>query len=252
MPVFRFFGLALYFIIKFISFLIKIIKSELNDDIEIVSIRIKNLVQIVLLSNFFNLINSPLLFLMFYYLAEFLDKKNDLYLFYSIYMMTAYYISKLVYSFLKKLDMFKLANENSPSFNSHHITFGSSLLTPILTYCSNMMIVCSSSGVCTQVYMSTIASLLGAFGVTLSDFSEYLFPITVVLLGISLISLYIKRRSFLHKPFILGCVASFMIVISHIIESLYYLMYLGNVLMIGAAIWNARMNKFYGLPRYNK
>ncbi len=44
-----------------------------------------------------------------------------------------------------------------------------------------MMIVYNSSGVCAQVYMSTIASSLGAFGVTISDFSKYLFPITIVL-----------------------------------------------------------------------
>ena len=31
-----------------------------------------------------------------------------------------------------------------------------------------------------------------------------------------------------------------------------YLIYPGNILMIIAAIWNARMNKFSGLPIYNK
>lgn len=247
-----FYPIYLYFIIQFLIYFYKIVKSEIIEENDISHvIKIINFDRAVLISNFFNLVNAPLLFLTFYYFAEHLDKRDDIYLFYSIYMIGSYCLSNIIYTFLKRLDLFKLTY-NNPSFSTNHVTFGSTILAPMLTYLSNMMIVCNSSGVCTQVYMSTIASLLGAFGVTLSDFSEYLFPITIVLLGVSLISLYIKRKSLLHKPFLLGCAATAMIIFSHIWEWLYYLMWVGNLLMITAAIWNARINKFSGLPRYSK
>jgi hypothetical protein len=48
------------------------------------------------------------------------------------------------------------------------LAFVSSLLGPILTYFSNMMIICSD-GACSQIYISTTTNILGAFGVTLSE-----------------------------------------------------------------------------------
>ena len=51
-----------------------------------------------------------------------------------------------------------------------------------------MMVICSG-GACTQIYVSTITSLLGAFGVTISNLSKYMFPITCILMFISVFSL---------------------------------------------------------------
>jgi hypothetical protein len=247
-----FYPIYVYFIVCFLSYFYKIVKSEISEENDNSGvIKIRNFDRAVLISNFFNLVNSPIQFLTIYYFAEHLDKRDDTYLFYSMYMFMSYCVFHIIYTFLKRLDLFRL-NIESQTITTNHVTFGSTFLTPLLTYVSNMMIVCNSSGVCTQVYMSTIASFLGAFGVTLSDLSEYLFPITIILLGVSLFSLYIKKRSFLHKPFLLGCAATTMIICSHIWESLYILMWIGNIIMIGAAIWNARLNKFYGLPRYSK
>jgi hypothetical protein len=69
-----------------------------------------------------------------------------------------------------------------------------------------------------------------------------------------LLSLYWKKKSLTHKPFLLGVFGCVLIIISHVFEknSLYYLIYPGNILMIGAAIWNAKTNKFSGLPRFKK
>ena len=116
-----------------------------------------------------------------------------------------------------------------------------------------MMIICSG-GACTQIYISTITSILGAFGVTLSEISKYMFPLTCILLGISLLSLYIKRKKLLHGPFLLGVFSSIIIILAKYYEKtkLNKLIYPGNILMIIAAIWNAKMNKFSGLPTYNK
>ena len=147
----------------------------------------------------------------------------------------------------------KLKEYEKEKNNSTIIAFITSLLSPALTYFSNMMIICSG-GACTQIYISTITSILGAFGVTLSEISKYMFPITCVLLGVSLISLYIKKREFLHKPFLLGVFSAILIILGKYFEKSFLskFVYPGNILMIVAAIWNARMNKFSGLPVYNK
>ena len=81
-----------------------------------------------------------------------------------------------------------------------------------------------------------------------------MFPITCVLLGVSLISLYIKKREILHKPFLLGAFSAILIILGKYFEKSFLskFVYPGNILMIIAAIWNARMNKFSGLPIYNK
>jgi MFS family permease len=245
---------------RFLKSFIRIIKTESHDEIDEelpkVNLQIKNFDRVILISNFFTMINSSMFFLSVYYLSEFLDKREDEQMLTCLYLIIATCISQIIYSALRKTALFSIKRESVNGGNEqpdNKLAFISSLIAPALTYMSNMMIVCNS-GVCTQVYMSTIASLLGAFGVTLSDFSEYLFPITIVLLGISLFSLYIKNKKLLHKPFLLGVFSCSLIIISHVFEdtSLYYLIYPGNILMIGAAIWNARVNKFYGLPKYNK
>lgn len=258
-----FYPLYLLLIYQILKYFIRIIRSESNEDDQnkhdeenkqSYKIKIQNFDKIVLISNFFSLINSVLIFLTVFHLGEFLDKRQDHYLLTSLYMLLSMCVSQVIYSALRKTSLFYINSFEDTKISHNSIAFISTLTGPILTYFSNMMIVCSSSGgVCTQVYMSTVASLLGAFGVTLSDFSEYLFPITIVLLGISLFSLYIKNKMLLHKPFLLGCFSAVLIIMSHILEgNYYYLVYPGNVLMIAAAIWNARVNKFYGLPRYSK
>jgi len=215
-----------------------------------------------LISNFFKMIISSFAFFSIYYLSDFLDFKKDESLIYSIYLLISSCISAMLYYILRQLTIFsikrqinKIDPETGESTQNSYISFISTLTGPLLTYFSNMMIVCNANtGVCTQIYASTIASLLGAFGVTISDFSEYLFPITLVLLLVSLYSLYAKKKSFKHKPFLLGVFSCVLILISHFNDKnlFSYLIYPGNIMMIGAAIWNARMNKFYGLPKYNK
>jgi len=128
----------------------------------------------------------------------------------------------------------------------------STITGPVLTYFSNMMIFCSANtGMCTQMYLSTFSAIFGAFGVSLSNISQYMFPITVVCLLISLLSLWIKKRDFTHKPFLLGCVATVMIIASNYLHGMAakVLLWGGNALMIGAAIWNWKVNKASGLPR---
>lgn len=272
-----FYPLLFFIVLQFMQSIYKIIVSEFfteEDDTMFggnqsnVKINMDNLDRIILISNFFKMIISSLAFFSIYYLSDFLDFKKDESLIYSIYLLISACMSSMIYYSLRKWSIFAIKRqsyrgsegERDPEtgeliIQNTYLTFFSTLTAPILTYFSNMMIVCSANtGVCTQIYASTIASLLGAFGVTISDFSEYLFPITIVLLGVSLFSLYAKKKSLTHKPFLLGVISCVFILISHFNEKnkLYYLVYPGNIFMIGAAIWNARLNKFCGLPKYNK
>jgi hypothetical protein len=66
--------------------------------------------------------------------------------------------------------------------------------------------------------------------------------------------LYIKRKKILHGPFLLGIFSSVIIILGKYYEktNLTKMVYPGNALMIIGAIWNARINKFSGLPIYNK
>jgi hypothetical protein len=263
-----FLPIYIYLIYSFLKHFIRIIKSELREeDGEGYShnytkssndiAKIVNINNILLLSNFFSLINSALSIFSVYYLGDFLDRRKDESLISSIYMIITLNGSWMSYSLIRKMEIFRLKRKEQDHEEESHVdsrmAFFSSLTAPILTYLSNMMIVCNS-GVCTQIYMSTIASLLGALGVTISDLSDYLFPITVVLLGVSLFSLYIKKKKFTHPPFLLGVASTISIILAHLFENtmLNYLLYPGNIGMIAAAIWNARVNKFYGLPRFKK
>ena len=206
-----------------------------------------------IVSNFFKFILYLLLICFIYNIHSFLDYRNDDFLESSLKFLIATTVWGIVYSLIRKIPNLKLKESKKEKNNSIIIAFITSLISPALTYVSNMMIICSG-GACTQIYISTITSILGAFGVTLSEISKYMFPITCVLLGVSLISLYIKKREILHRPFLLGLFSAAMIILGKYFEKTWLskLVYPGNILMIIAAIWNARMNKFSGLPVYNK
>lgn len=261
-----FYPLFALFAYKFLISFIRILRTDSSDQDEYTNnekdfrfkLRVKNIEKIALISNFFSLINSSLYAITAFYAADFMDKKDDDYLFLTVYMIVAICLSHLVYSLLRKTNFFSLKrdnfnyNEENGANSNSTVAFFSSLIAPALTYLSNMMIICNG-GACTQIYASTIASLLGAFGVSVADFSDYLFPITIVLLSISCFSLYVKKGKLDHPPFLLGVFATLVIIASHIFEDkIGFMTYPGNALMIGAAIWNAKLNGLSGLPRFKK
>ena len=228
-------------------------KEKEKNNIILNNIEILNLTNIYIVSNFFKFIFYLLLICFIYNIHSFLDYRKDEFLISSIKFLIGTTIWGLAYGLLRKIPNLKLKEYKKEKNNSAVIAFITSLISPALTYFSNMMIICSG-GACTQIYISTITSILGAFGVTLVEISKYMFPITCVLLGVSLISLYIKKREILHKPFLLGVFSSILIILGKYFEKSFLskFVYPGNILMIIAAIWNARMNKFSGLPIYNK
>ena len=228
-------------------------KEKEKNNIILNNIEILNLTNIYIVSNFFKFIFYLLLICFIYNIHSFLDYRKDEFLISAIKFLIGTTIWGLAYGLLRKIPNLKLKEYKTEKNNSAVIAFITSLISPALTYFSNMMIICSG-GACTQIYISTITSILGAFGVTLSEISKYMFPIPCVLLGVSLISLYIKKREILHKPFLLGVFSSILIILGKYFEKSFLskFVYPGNILMIIAAIWNARMNKFSGLPVYNK
>ena len=255
-----FYPLYLYLITKVLISFYLIIKNDNNSkdekgkhNILLNNLEIKNFLNIYIISNFFQFIFYLLLICFIYNVHSFLDNRKDEFLFSAVKFLIATNIWGMFYSLIRKIPNLRLKEGRKEKSNSIIIAFITSLISPALTYFSNMMIICSG-GACTQIYISTITSILGAFGVTLSEITRYMFPITCVLLGVSLISLYIKKREILHKPFLLGVFSAMMIILGKYFEKtmLNKLVYPGNILMIIAAIWNAKMNKFSGLPIYNK
>ena len=255
-----FYPLYIYLITKALISFYLIIKNDNNasnergkHDIIFNNLEITNFLNIYIVSNFFKFIYYLLIICFIYNTHSFLDHRKDDFLISAVRFLIIIGIWGIIYSLIRKIPLLKLKESKKEKNNSIIIAFITSLISPALTYLSNMMIICSG-GACTQIYISTITSILGAFGVTLSEITKYMFPITCVLLGVSLISLYIKKRDLLHKPFLLGVFSAVIIIIGKYFEKtrLNKLVYPGNILMIIAAIWNARMNKFSGLPIYNK
>ena len=255
-----FYPLYIYLFIKTLISFYTIIKNDNissiqkeKTDLFLNNLEISNLLNIYIISNFFKFILYLLLICIIYNIHSFLDNRNDEFLIASFKFLISTTIWGILYSLIRKIPQFKLKEQMKEENKSIILAFVSSLLGPILTYFSNMMIICSG-GACSQIYISTITSILGAFGVTLSEISKYMFPLTCVLLGISLLSLYIKRKKIFHGPFLLGIFSSVIIILGKYYEKtrLTKLVYPGNILMIIAAIWNASINKFSGLPIYNK
>ena len=252
-----FYPLYLYLIVNSLLRFYLIIKTDSLSSTEkekeyLSGLQIPNLSNIYVISNFYKFVLYLLIICFIYNIHSFLDIRDDNFLFASLKFLIIACLWSILYSILRKMPQLKIKESlNIEKSNSYIVAFISSLIGPFLTYLSNMLIICNG-GACTQIYMSTITSLLGAFGVTLSEVSKYMFPITCILLGISLLSLFYKKRSFTHKPFLLGIFAAGFILVGKYYEKtkIKYLTYPGNILMIAAAIWNVKINKFSGLPVY--
>lgn len=239
----------IFFIIKVILSFYFIIQNEDDNQNCVKRIKVINIMHIRLISNFFRLILYCLGIICLYNLQEFLDQRNDEYLFGFLYIIIAICIWGILYSLIRKFSFFSFSEITVSSSSYSLIGIILSFLNPLMTSLSNLTIFCSG-GACTQIYVSTITSLFGAFGITLSHISQYLFPITCVLVFVSLFSLFIKRKRWTHKPFLLGVLSALLILLGKYYDkSIWkFMIYLGNLLMIIAAVWNARLNKFSGLP----
>lgn len=120
--------------------------------------------------------------------------------------------------------------------HSHLWAAGINLVTPALS-------TCSTTGICSSLYASTLTSFLSSFGISVLDVTKCLWPVTALLLSITLYSLYYTHRSVLYAPFFLGVIAGTGVLLSQTVVDNGLLTWSSNALLIGAAIWNNRIAK---------
>jgi hypothetical protein len=113
----------------------------------------------------------------------------------------------------------------------------------------NSVSVCSG-GACNSFYISTFSAFFSAFGITFASFIHYLNFLCLLLLLFSLISLYSVKYSWRYGPFILTFFGALLVICDLFVYDLNIINYTGNALIIIAAIWNSRINKFkFGRPK---
>lgn len=68
-------------------------------------------------------------------------------------------------------------------------------------------------------------------------------------MGFSLLSLYSVKESVIYPPFIITFSGACLIIVDMFIIKIPYVIYIGNGLIIGSALWNSKLNKFSFLKR---
>jgi len=107
---------------------------------------------------------------------------------------------------------------------------------------SNTMSVCSG-GACRSFYVSTLSTFFSAFGIPIFEYLHYLNFVAVLFIGINLFSMYTIKKSLLYVPFFLSLFGSILVLTDMFIIDLDYLTYIGNFVIILAAILNIKMRK---------
>lgn len=129
--------------------------------------------------------------------------------------------------------------------------------------------------------MSTFTSVLGAFGVTVIDMAHILPPLQLIFLAILLYSLFrAGHKTFIYPPLCVATLGAICIIISMILDRISttkstttisatvpsgltpgpgqqdsnlqsagsaWIVYLGNALVVGGAVWNAKVQGMMGL-----
>jgi hypothetical protein len=116
-------------------------------------------------------------------------------------------------------------------------------MNPVIGFLGSSTIICAG-GACNSVYISVITSFFGAFGIAIAELLPYLDGLVILLILFTLYSLYIKKKSCLYFPYLIGCIGSVEL-IAHMFfyKKEKWLLYSGNFLIILAAFWNSRLNK---------
>lgn len=152
----------------------------------------------------------------------------------------------LIYSHWINAEMTKFLlpiaiQEQNKSFTNKITACFSALFAPVLNFLGASMVICSGGG-CTTVYGSTISAILGAFGVSAAEFLPFLDWLTGILVLVSVFVVYRAKRDLKYPPFILTAVGAASIIINLVFLTSRYMVYAGNLMMIGAAIWNYKLN----------
>lgn len=122
---------------------------------------------------------------------------------------------------------------------------GATGLTTVFNALTQTTTTLCANGQCFTIYSNTISSNLAAFGVSVTGINTYLIPLCCCLLTYSIWSVYKTKRSLTYKPFIMSVVGAVLIVVDNFILGdtlkLHNIpSWIGNGLLIGAALWSGR------------
>jgi len=134
---------------------------------------------------------------------------------------------------------------NAPRSVSKALALVSSFIHSMVTVFFSFFVFCNG-GMCYTIYISNLTSFFGVFGVSVIDLSDLMKPLTVLFVSISLISLFARERKILYPPFLLGVVGAILVLVNEFLEIHRGMMYAGNGMLIGGAIWNSRRHSILG------
>jgi len=175
------------------------------------------------------------------YMAYFLDAGKLKVSTKPIYLAIALYlITQGIYSYVtKSIENSTLLPIGGEKENTSLLT---SIMSPILNFLGTSFVFCSG-GTCNTIYGSTISAISSAFGISISEWIPFLDWLTFLLVLVSVGVLYYAKQELTYKPFLLSVVAAIIIFADTFYLQMRYPIYLGNVLMIAAALWNSKLNK---------
>lgn len=203
-----------------------------------------------LLDHFFHLVLTlAMLFIAFYsaYILDHLElgnavSKKPLYVSIGIYLVVQFAYTHSSKSMEKESFLPVTQQEKK------HTSLVTSIMTPVLNFLGTSFVFCQG-GTCSTIYGSTISAICSAFGISISEWLPILDWLTFLLVLVSVGVLYFAKKSFTYKPFLISCVAAVMIFTDQLLLHKRWPVYIANVLMIGAALWNSKLNKagfFFG------
>lgn len=122
---------------------------------------------------------------------------------------------------------------------------GATGLTTVFNALTQTTTTLCAGGQCFTVGSNAISSNLAAFGVSVTGINTYLIPLCLCLLTYSIWNVYKTKRDCLYKPFIMSVVGASLIVLDNFIfgEKLHMHnipSWVGNAMLIGAALWSGR------------
>lgn len=194
-----------------------------------------------LLDNFFHFLFSLLLLFIVGYATYSADKESPQIKTKPFYIAAILYFAlQLVYTYASRsLDQ---SSHLPTSENEKNTSIVTSILSPVLNFLGSSFVLCTG-GTCSTIYGSTISAIFSAFGISISEWLPFLDWLTLLLVIVSVLVLYYAKKDFTYKPFLISLFAAILIFADTLVFQKRYPIYVGNVLMIGSAIWNSRLNK---------
>jgi len=198
-----------------------------------------------------HLLQNMILFATLIVIAEILEEPHEKRSIFPLLIMGAVQmIFHLAYTYLytqmQKTPITPPVTKNTTDVNTEDaksgVSFLTTLMTPVFNFLGSSVAICSG-GTCTAMYGSTLSAIFGAFGITITEWLPYLDGLTGLLVFVSVYVLWSAKRDYKYKPFLLGVVGA-VLIISYLVTSQYKIMlYIGNVMMVVAALWNIKLNR---------